>query len=53
MAHILIIDDDDLMNEMLSSLVKTLGHDATSAFTLGRLFANLYLFPHQLKAIKN
>jgi two-component system NtrC family response regulator len=34
MANILIIDDDQLMSEMLSQVVKKLGHDVRSVFTL-------------------
>jgi two-component system NtrC family response regulator len=34
MAHVLIIDDDDFFNKMLSHLVKSQGHEATSALTL-------------------
>ena len=34
MAHVLIVDDDLLVSEMLSDLVRRLGHDAVSAATL-------------------
>lgn len=34
MANVLIIDDDAEMCRMLSDMVKSIGHDATSAFTL-------------------
>jgi len=34
MANILIIDDDEVMCDMLSRLVRKMGHDATSALTL-------------------
>ena len=34
MANVLIIDDDILMCDLLSRLVKKMGHDATSTFTL-------------------
>lgn len=34
MAHILIIDDDEMMCDMLSSMVRQMGHDATCANTL-------------------
>jgi len=34
MANALIIDDDSMMCDLLSRLVKKMGHDATSAFTL-------------------
>jgi two-component system NtrC family response regulator len=34
MAHILIIDDDEMMCDMLSTMVRQMGHDATCANTL-------------------
>jgi len=34
MAHVLIIDDDEMMCDMLSTMVRQMGHDATSASTL-------------------
>ena len=34
MANILIIDDDEMTSDMLSKLVRSLGHDTESAFTL-------------------
>jgi len=33
-AHVLIIDDDEMMCDMLSTMVRQMGHDATSASTL-------------------
>jgi two-component system NtrC family response regulator len=34
MANVLIVDDDTMMCDLLSRLVKNMGHDATCAFTL-------------------
>ncbi len=34
MAHVMIIDDDVVMCDMLSSMVHRTGHDAESAHTL-------------------
>lgn len=34
MAHVLIIDDDEMLCDMLSTMVKQMGHDVTCALTL-------------------
>ena len=39
MSHILVIDDDELIREMLSLMIEDMGHSAVSAGTLAKGFA--------------
>ena len=39
MAHVLVIDDDELVCEMLCLMVEDIGHSAVSARTLANGFA--------------
>jgi two-component SAPR family response regulator len=42
MAHVMIIDDDVVMCEMLSSMVHRTGHEAASANTLKEGMREIY-----------